>query len=86
MFFIEIGKIDGKSCCREGDNKSKSSILDMYNLRCLLVIPVTVGFMNLELRGKIRCKDICLELIAQFTLFQAAQLGEITLEGFLEKE
>jgi len=42
--------------------------------------------MNLELRGKIRCKDICLELIAQFTLFQAAQLGEITLEGFLEKE
>jgi len=58
----------------------------MFNLRCLLVIPLTAGFMNLELRGKIRCKDICLELIAQFTLFQAAQLGEITLEGFLEKE
>ena len=58
----------------------------MFNLRCLLVIPVTVGFMNLELRGKIRCKDICLELIARFTLFQAAQLGKIILEDFLEKE
>ena len=58
----------------------------MFNLRCLLVIPVTVGFMNLELRGKIRCKDICLELIAQFILFQAVQLGEIILKDFLEKE
>lgn len=52
-----------------GRHKSKSSILDMFNLRCLLVIPVTVGFMNLELRGKIRHGDICLELTAQFIVF-----------------
>lgn len=60
-----------------GRHKSKSSVLDMFNLRCLLVIPVTVGLMNLELRGKIRHEDICLELIAQFVVFQAVQLGEI---------
>lgn len=77
VFFTEIGKIDGKSCCEEGGTNQKSSISDMFNLRCLLVILVTLGFVNLELRGKIRHEDICLELIAQFTIFQAMQFGEI---------
>lgn len=54
-----------------GRHKSESSILDLFNLRCLLVTQVTVGFMNLELRGKVRDMDICLELIAQFLTFQA---------------
>lgn len=60
-----------------GRHKSQSSILDLFNLRCLLVIQVTVGFMNLELRGKVKHTNICLELIVQFITFQTVQLDEI---------
>lgn len=63
-------------------HKSKSSILGMFNLRCLFIIQVTVAFMNLKLKEKVKHEDICLELIAQIIVFKALQLGKIIQEDF----
>ena len=36
--FTGIGKIDGKSCAGKGSTNHKAIFLNMFNLKCLLVI------------------------------------------------